>query len=99
MVGHVDLIDARSDTVVVRELLSKRYNLDEGMAALYGGRVYYGADAVNLISLLVDEGVWLAKFLALLLSNPRRARFLYPIMKFGRRMVLRLLRIPNIPAQ
>jgi len=31
-----------------------------------------------------------------LLRNPRRAKFFYPIMKFGRRVTLRILGVPNI---
>jgi len=31
-----------------------------------------------------------------LLRNPRRAKFFYPIMKFGRRVTLRILGVPKI---
>jgi hypothetical protein len=96
MVGAVDLVDARSDALVVRELASRGYDLNEGMAALYGDKVYYGADAVSLISVLSGERSWLAKVLARVLRDPRRAKILYPIMKFGRRVTLRFLGIPNI---
>lgn len=96
MVGAVDLVDARSDALVVRELASRGYDLNEGMAALYGDKVYYGADAVSLISVLSGERSWLAKVLARVLRDPRRAKILYPIMKLGRRVTLRFLGIPNI---
>jgi predicted DCC family thiol-disulfide oxidoreductase YuxK len=95
-IGRVDLVDARSGAAVVNDLQSKGYDLNEGMAALYGDKVYYGADAVSLISLLAGDGNWGAKSLARLLRNSRRARFLYPLMKVGRRFVLRVLGIPDI---
>jgi predicted DCC family thiol-disulfide oxidoreductase YuxK len=98
-IGHVDVVDARSDAVVVDDLRSKGYDLDEGMAALYGGKVYYGADAVSVISLLSGDGKWVAKSLARLLRDSRRARFLYPLMKLGRRLVLSVLGIPNIEGE
>jgi predicted DCC family thiol-disulfide oxidoreductase YuxK len=96
LVGRVELTDARSRDPIVNSLLSQGYDLDEGMVVLYGGRVYYGADAINIISLLTGQGSRAARFLALLLKDGGRARLFYPIMKFGRRITLLLLGIPNI---
>ena len=94
-VDKVVLIDARSDDPIACKV-GAQYDLDEGMAVLYGGKVYYGADAVILISALTCDGSWVARSLAVLLRNPRRAKFFYPIMKFGRRATLRILGVPNI---
>ena len=94
-VDKVVLIDARSDDPIACKI-GAQYDLDEGMAVLYGGKVYYGADAVILISALTCDGSWVARSLAVLLRNPRRAKFFYPIMKFGRRVTLRILGVPSI---
>jgi predicted DCC family thiol-disulfide oxidoreductase YuxK len=95
-IGNVELIDARSADPVVVGLESAGYILDDGMAALYGGEIYYGADAVILISTMTRGVGWTAKVLAWFLASPARAKFFYPIMKFGRRITLRLLGIPDI---
>jgi predicted DCC family thiol-disulfide oxidoreductase YuxK len=89
--GDVELIDARSAHPVVRRLEALGYALDEGMAVICGEKIYHGADAVILISNMIGEGSWIAKFLAVLLRKPVRAKVLYPIMKYGRRITLRLL--------
>jgi predicted DCC family thiol-disulfide oxidoreductase YuxK len=94
--GSVELIDARSAHPLVLRLESLGYVFDDGMAALYGGKIYYGPDAVILISTMARGDRRTAKVLAWLLASPTRAKFLYPIMKFGRRITLWLLGIGNI---
>ena len=57
-IGNVELIDARSADPVVLGLELAGYILDDGMAALYGGEIYYGADAV-ILDLDHDSRSWL----------------------------------------
>ena len=96
IIGSVELIDARSAHPVVLRLEALGYNFDDGMAALYGGKIYYGADAVILISTMARGNRWTAKMLAGILASPARARLFYPIMKFGRRITLWSLGIGSI---
>ena len=89
--GKVELVDARSDDPRVRDVQKQGFDLNEGMAALYGGKTYYGSDAIVLISVLAGGGSIFKRALSGLLRNPKRARFLYPYMKFGRNITLRAL--------
>ena len=95
-VGDIDLIDARTSDPAVRQLIELGYDLNEGMAALYGGTIYYGSDVVVLLSSLSNERGWLGRSLAALLRHPARARFFYPYLKIGRRIVLKILGKPLI---
>jgi predicted DCC family thiol-disulfide oxidoreductase YuxK len=90
-VGRVELVDARSGGAIVREIAAKGLDLDEGMVVRYGARDYFGADAVMLLSQLSDDSNPAARALSRLLANPNRARALYPFMKLGRDITLRLL--------
>jgi len=90
-VGRVDLIDARTSDPTVRGLIEAGYDLNEGMAAIYGGRVYYGSDCVVLLSAMAQQRGWLGRCIAWLLRHPGRSRVLYPIMKFGRRVTLKIM--------
>jgi len=90
-VGQVELVDARNGGPTVRRLADLGYDLNEGMAALYGGRIYYGGDSVALLSSMTSERGWVGRLVAVLLRDSNRARVLYPFMKFGRRVTLRLL--------
>jgi predicted DCC family thiol-disulfide oxidoreductase YuxK len=95
-VGNVDLVNARTPAPAVRKLVEFNYDMNEGMAAIYGDKIYYGSDAVVLISSMTSERGWAARLLAVLLRHPGRARFLYPFMKVGRRIALRILGKPLI---
>jgi hypothetical protein len=93
-VGDVELVDARTQAPLVRRLVELDYDPNEGMAAIYGGKVYFGKDAVVLISSLAGDRDWIGRAIAMSLRNPTRAAFLYPIMKLGRRIALRMLGKP-----
>jgi predicted DCC family thiol-disulfide oxidoreductase YuxK len=92
--GDVELVDARTAAPAALKLRELGYDLNEGMAALYGGTIYYGSDAVVFLSSLASQRGWLGQGIAWLLRGPRRARLLYPVMKLGRRIVLKVLGKP-----
>jgi predicted DCC family thiol-disulfide oxidoreductase YuxK len=93
-VGTVNLIDARSETPAVRAVVRQGYDLNEGMAVVFGGAVYHGKDAVTFIASLTNSRSWAGRLLSKLLRNPTIAAMLYPIMKLGRRITLKALRKP-----
>src|SRR5450432_281311 len=96
VVGEVDLIDARIPGAVVRSLSERGYDLNVGMAAIYGGKIYHGSDAVVLISSMTGVRGGMGRVIATLLRSPARARVLYPLLKTGRRLVLAALGRPKI---
>jgi predicted DCC family thiol-disulfide oxidoreductase YuxK len=89
-VGQVDIIDARSGDLRVTEI-QRTHDLDEGMVAIFGSEIYYGSDAIALISSLCADVGFIQKLFAKVLSSPTRAKFLYPAMKLGRNATLRAL--------
>jgi predicted DCC family thiol-disulfide oxidoreductase YuxK len=95
-VGNVDLVNARTAHPAVWKLVELGYDLNEGMVAIYGGKIYYGSDAVVLLSSMTTGRGWASRFLSVLLRRPARARSLYPYMKFGRRLALKILGKPLI---
>jgi len=88
----------RSETSIpaVWKLVELGYDLNEGMATIYGGKIYYGSDAVVLLSSMTKGRGWAGRFLAVLLRRPARARFLYPYVKVGRHFALKILGKPLI---
>lgn len=86
-VGRVELIDARSADPRLKALRAQGVDLDEGMAVVYGGRLYVGAEAVRILSVLSESG----GILRALMRSPRRAALLYPLLKGGRNLTLKLL--------
>jgi len=95
-VGAVELVDARTAHAEVHRLVNLGYDLNEGMAAIYGGKIYFGSDATVVISAMTHARGPFGRLLAIMLRNPARARFLYPFLKAGRRLALIILRRPAL---
>jgi len=76
----VELIDARADRECAA---SYGVDLNEGMVADLDGQVHHGADALWLLSTLTKRpGVF---------ANRSFARLMYPLLRAGRNVTLRLL--------
>lgn len=91
VVGQVDLIDAREDHPAVRLVKSRGLDLDEGMAVLWDGQIYHGADAVHFMAMVGAENSVFNGLNKLIFRSKPLARALYPWMVAGRNMTLRLL--------
>jgi predicted DCC family thiol-disulfide oxidoreductase YuxK len=88
--GEVKLVDARSDDPDAREA-RRLFDLDDGMAARSGGRWYHGADCMNMLSLASGPSSLGNRLIARLFIDRDRSRALYPFLKAGRNLALRLL--------
>ncbi|MCB2073699.1 MAG: DUF393 domain-containing protein [Novosphingobium sp.] len=91
-VGHVELIDARTQDPRIGEYWSQGYDLNEGMLFVHRGIVLFGADAIHALAGLSSTSAFLSRLNRLIFSNRFVARALYPFMKLGRRVTLFLLR-------
>jgi predicted DCC family thiol-disulfide oxidoreductase YuxK len=90
-VGPVKLVDARSGGPVVEEAIRAGLDLDEGMVLKYGGRLYHGADCLNMLSLLSSRSGLFNKLMAFAFSRPGVAHMAYPALRAGRNTTLKLL--------
>jgi predicted DCC family thiol-disulfide oxidoreductase YuxK len=98
-VGKVELINARDGGETVDYINSRNINLDEGMVFLFNGQVYYGADALNVISLLSSGSTFYSKLNRILFRNKLIASLCYPILKLGRAITLKVIGVKKINAQ
>ncbi len=89
--GPVRLIDGREDLQAAQRLRGEGVDLNETMAVIYGGRIYAGARAIEILSLLSSNSGVINRLAARLLRSRRRADFFYPVLRFGRNTALRLL--------
>jgi predicted DCC family thiol-disulfide oxidoreductase YuxK len=97
--GPVRLTDARKDRDAVARLRDQGVDINETMAVTYGGRIYAGPRALEVLSLLSSGSGVMDRLAARLLRNPRRADFFYPVLRFGRNAALRLLGRGRIDTQ
>lgn len=89
--GELVLVNARDGGAVVDEIRNLGYDLDEGMVLKMNGRHYFGADALSaLASVSAPRGAFGIVNRALF-ASPRAARLGYPLLKAGRRALLKVL--------
>lgn len=89
--GPVELIDARQPHPAVAALTADGFDLDEGMAVRHGGAVYHGDAAMHWLALMTTPSASFNGLMALLLRDGQRARLLYPVLRAGRNLAVRLM--------
>ena len=90
-IGHVELCDIRSDAARRKRAIEAGLDLDEGMAVLFGGKWSHGSNAVVLLSTMSTQYGFLNSAMARLFRSPTRAALLYPMLRIGRNLTLRIL--------
>lgn len=90
-VGNVHLLDARQAHPVVDELKASGLDFDEGMALKIGEAVYHGDECVHQLAMMSGSSGLFNRFHFWVFQSPRRTKFLYPFMRAGRNLALRLL--------
>ncbi|TDY04157.1 DCC1-like thiol-disulfide oxidoreductase family protein [Thiohalophilus thiocyanatoxydans] len=98
-VGDLQIVDARDDSEVLREITDNGLDIDQGMVLKMGDRLYYGADAIHMLALISQRSGVFNRFNYWLFSSQRRSRVLYPVFRSFRNLLLKLLgktRINNL---
>ena len=90
-IGPVRLVNARDGGPEVDFVKAQGLDLDEGMAMYYQGRLYHGGDCLNIMAMLSSHSGLFNRFSAWVFQSPGRARALYPALKCGRNLALKLL--------
>ena len=97
--GRLQLIDAREDTEIMRDITALGLDIDEGMVVRIGDDLYYGSDAIHALA-QKSSGKGFVNFLGKWVFRSRTAaRILYPPLKGIRNLLLKLLgrsRINNL---
>jgi predicted DCC family thiol-disulfide oxidoreductase YuxK len=95
-VGTPTLVNARERPELVKALAESGINLDEGMAVYYRGRIYAGSEAINLLALLTTPSDLVNRIAATVLGRPALARALYPFLRAGRNLLLKIKGRPQL---
>lgn len=84
-------INARSDDALVQQAREAGLDLDDGMVVVHRGKLYHGAEALNLMARLAPKEGLSNRLNRAFFSNKRIARLSYPALRAGRNTLLRLL--------
>ena len=97
--GRLVLVDARDGGPLMGEITAAGLDIDDGMVLKAGDRLYYGADAIHALSLMGTNSGVFNRVAYWTFRSRRVARVLYPALRAGRNLVLKLLgrtRINNL---
>ncbi len=98
-VSEFILVDAREGGALVEEVRALPYDLNDGMALKMNGRYYFGSDALRVLALLSSKRGAFGTVNGLLFTLPGIAWAGYPLLKLGRRLLLKLKRVPLIDSR
>ena len=87
----VDLINARDSQDPVAQLALAKFDIDQGMAVRVADQWHYGSDAIHIIALSSTPSGVFNRLNHWIFQSPGRTRLLYPMMRAGRNLALRLL--------
>jgi len=89
--GPVELVDARKGGAIVEEVEAEGLDLDEGMVLKMDGRLYHGAECMHRLALLSTPSSLFNQINGAIFRSRALSRVLYPPLRSGRNLTLRLL--------
>lgn len=95
-VGRLHLVDARQPGELMDEITAAGLDIDQGMVLKFEGIMYYGPEAVRMLTLLSTPSGLFNRVNYWLFGTSRRARVFYPAGKAIRNLILKLLGIRYI---
>lgn len=90
-IGPVKLINAREDHPAVRYLQEQGVDLNEEMALIMHGEHYTGPECMHRLALMSTDAGFFNALAAKIFSNRTTAKTLYPALRAGRNLTLRVL--------
>ncbi|MET0532836.1 MAG: DUF393 domain-containing protein [Steroidobacter sp.] len=90
-IGQITLANAREHTALVDEVRRLGFDVDTGMVLKLDGNYYHGADCIHALALLTTPSGWFNRVNSLVFRSATASRILYPVLRSGRNLTLRLL--------
>jgi predicted DCC family thiol-disulfide oxidoreductase YuxK len=90
-VGELRLVNARDASAVMDEITLKGLDIDQGMVLKVEDNVYYGSDAIHALSLMSSRSGIFNRITYWVFRSQTLSRFLYPVLRFFRNLLLMLL--------
>ena len=88
-VNNVSILDARKNPKLVKELLNKGFDIDQGAVLLNEDKIFHGHEAINTIcKQITNPSSKLLKILTLTFKSSLRTKFIFPFLVTARRFAL-----------
>jgi predicted DCC family thiol-disulfide oxidoreductase YuxK len=89
--GRLQVVNARDGGALMESIKKRGIDLNEGMVLILDDEYYFGSECMHRLALMSTGSGWFNALNATIFSRPLVAKLLYPCLKFGRRITLRLL--------
>lgn len=86
-----DLINLRDHPDMADDLKNRGFDPNEGLYVRYNNNEYHGYEAMTVITSLADQNKIINSFFKWMFSNKKRAQIIYPVLRAGRNLTLKLL--------
>ena len=88
-IKNITILDGRKNPLLIKDLLLKGYDLDNGAILLQNENIFHGADAINNICKLINKpSSKLLQILSTTFKSSKRTRFIFPFLVRARRLAL-----------
>jgi predicted DCC family thiol-disulfide oxidoreductase YuxK len=87
----LQIVNARDDHPVVREIQRMGLDLDEGFVLRIAGSYYHGAEAIHRLALLSTASGLFNRLNYVVFRSRTLSRLLYPVLRLGRNLVLAVM--------
>jgi len=95
-VGTLHLVDARLPSDIMTEITAAGLDIDQGMVVKFKDVIYYGPDAINMLTLLSSPSGLFNRINYVIFSTKLGSDIFYPMGKAVRNIVLKLFGIKYI---
>ena len=89
--GRLVLIDARDGGPILDEITAAGLDIDQGMVVKVGGSLYYGSDAIHVLSLMGTNSGFFNRVTHWSFKYRPIAKVLYHVLRACRNLLLKLL--------
>ena len=88
-IKNISILDGRKNPDLIKDLLKKGYDLDNGAILLMGENIFHGAEAINTICKLINNpSSKLLEILSKTFKSSKRTKFIFPFLVRARRLAL-----------
>ena len=95
-VGKLKLVDARESSEIMNDITDAKLDIDQGMVVKYKDVLHYGSDAIHALALMSRQKGIFNRMNHYIFRSKTRARLFYPVLRFARNLLLKLLRKTKI---
>ncbi len=88
---NMQILNAREDHPVVREIKRLGLDLDEGFVLRIGSEYHHGAEAIHRLALLSTPSGVFNRVNYFIFRSQKLSRLLYPVLRLGRNLILAVM--------